>query len=251
MIIYPFMKRITYYPHFVLGECSPLALPYTSLLPYRIYMHSESLYSALLAHSELSSSQTLLILPPGLAFNWGAFLGWSAVTGAVDWAVTLPMYIGGTLWCVMYDTIYAHQVGPGFRFSICLSSTLVGLILGVYKSSCLRSVSPYDELWNDSRFPLPLPFRLLLPWPHALDLRSCFTDARPGQARRHSRRRQIHRSPLPIRHLFPNPHLWSIRVVCLAPYSYWTHGRPRTMVLCHFVCWIGVAFGMAMQDGQL
>ncbi|ORX36298.1 UbiA prenyltransferase family-domain-containing protein [Kockovaella imperatae] len=63
VVVYPFMKRITYYPQFVLG----------------------------------------------LAFNWGAFLGWSAVTGAVDWVVTVPMYIGGVLWCVMYDTIYAHQ----------------------------------------------------------------------------------------------------------------------------------------------
>ena len=46
----------------------------------------------------------------GLAFNWGTFLGWSAVVGAVDWTVTAPMYLGGVAWCVVYDTIYAHQV---------------------------------------------------------------------------------------------------------------------------------------------
>ncbi|KAK4689911.1 4-hydroxybenzoate polyprenyltransferase, partial [Tremellales sp. Uapishka_1] len=45
----------------------------------------------------------------GLAFNWGAFLGWSAVAGSVDWAITTPMYLGGAAWCVMYDIIYAHQ----------------------------------------------------------------------------------------------------------------------------------------------
>ncbi|KAJ9122111.1 hypothetical protein QFC24_004338 [Naganishia onofrii] len=57
------MKRITYYPQFVLG----------------------------------------------LAFNWGALLGWSAVAGSVDWSVAAPLYAGGIAWCVLYDTIYAHQ----------------------------------------------------------------------------------------------------------------------------------------------
>ncbi|KAJ9116684.1 hypothetical protein QFC20_000618 [Naganishia adeliensis] len=63
VVIYPFMKRITYYPQFVLG----------------------------------------------LAFNWGALLGWSAVAGSVDWSVAAPLYAGGIAWCVLYDTIYAHQ----------------------------------------------------------------------------------------------------------------------------------------------
>ncbi|KAL7419608.1 Para-hydroxybenzoate--polyprenyltransferase, mitochondrial precursor (PHB:polyprenyltransferase) [Cryptotrichosporon argae] len=63
VVIYPFMKRITYFPQIVLG----------------------------------------------LAFNWGALLGWSAVAGAVDWSVATPLYLGGAAWCVMYDTIYAHQ----------------------------------------------------------------------------------------------------------------------------------------------
>lgn len=48
----------------------------------------------------------------GLAFNWGALLGWSAVTGAVDWHVCLPLYAGGICWTLVYDTIYAHQVSP-------------------------------------------------------------------------------------------------------------------------------------------
>lgn len=45
-----------------------------------------------------------------MTFNWGAFLGWSAVVGAVDWTIATPMYVGGVLWGIMYDTIYAHQV---------------------------------------------------------------------------------------------------------------------------------------------
>jgi 4-hydroxybenzoate polyprenyltransferase len=61
----------------------------------------------------------------GLAFNWGAMLGWSAVAGAVDWSVALPLYAGGIAWTVMYDTIYAHQVS---RFSV-LSALPLGLNL--------------------------------------------------------------------------------------------------------------------------
>jgi 4-hydroxybenzoate polyprenyltransferase len=59
---YPLMKRITYWPQFVLG----------------------------------------------LAFNWGALLGWAAVAGSLSWAPAL-LYIGGIAWTLGYDTIYAHQ----------------------------------------------------------------------------------------------------------------------------------------------
>lgn len=58
----------------------------------------------------------LTILPAGLAFNWGALLGWSAVAGSVDWSVAAPLYAGGIAWCVLYDTIYAHQVSPVFPY---------------------------------------------------------------------------------------------------------------------------------------
>ncbi|PLX36177.1 MAG: 4-hydroxybenzoate octaprenyltransferase [Hyphomicrobiales bacterium] len=60
--VYPFMKRITYWPQSVLG----------------------------------------------LAFNWGAFLGWSAVFGQIHWAA-VALYVGGICWTIGYDTIYAHQ----------------------------------------------------------------------------------------------------------------------------------------------
>jgi len=45
----------------------------------------------------------------GLAFNWGTLLGWSAVAGAVNWSVCLPLYAGSICWTIVYDTIYAHQ----------------------------------------------------------------------------------------------------------------------------------------------
>jgi len=44
----------------------------------------------------------------GLAFNWGALVGWSAVTGALSLAALL-LYAGSVLWTIGYDTIYAHQ----------------------------------------------------------------------------------------------------------------------------------------------
>ena len=60
--IYPFMKRITYWPQAVLG----------------------------------------------LAFNWGALVGWTAVHGSLS-AAPLLLYAGGIGWTLAYDTIYAHQ----------------------------------------------------------------------------------------------------------------------------------------------
>jgi len=45
----------------------------------------------------------------GLAFNWGALLGFAAVRGACDWSVVLPLYCAGIFWTLFYDTIYAHQ----------------------------------------------------------------------------------------------------------------------------------------------
>ncbi|MFV2091482.1 MAG: 4-hydroxybenzoate octaprenyltransferase [Hyphomicrobiales bacterium] len=60
--IYPFMKRVTYWPQLFLG----------------------------------------------LAFNWGALLGWSAVTGGLA-APAVLLYGAGIAWTLGYDTIYAHQ----------------------------------------------------------------------------------------------------------------------------------------------
>ncbi|MEO1701163.1 MAG: 4-hydroxybenzoate octaprenyltransferase [Pseudomonadota bacterium] len=60
--LYPFMKRITYWPQFFLG----------------------------------------------LAFSWGAFMGWAGTYGSLTTA-TLVLYAACVAWTVGYDTIYAHQ----------------------------------------------------------------------------------------------------------------------------------------------
>ena len=60
--IYPFMKRITYWPQIVLG----------------------------------------------LAFSWGALMGWAAAFGGLGLAPLL-LYAGSIAWVIGYDTIYAHQ----------------------------------------------------------------------------------------------------------------------------------------------
>jgi len=60
--VYPFMKRFTYWPQFVLG----------------------------------------------LAFNWGALLGWTATHASLSPA-PFALYAGGIFWTLAYDTIYAHQ----------------------------------------------------------------------------------------------------------------------------------------------
>jgi 4-hydroxybenzoate polyprenyltransferase len=44
----------------------------------------------------------------GLTFNWGAIMGWTAVTGHVGWGAIL-LYAAGFCWTLVYDTIYAHQ----------------------------------------------------------------------------------------------------------------------------------------------
>jgi 4-hydroxybenzoate polyprenyltransferase len=44
----------------------------------------------------------------GLAFSWGALMGWAAITGSLGWPPLL-LYAGAILWTIGYDTIYAHQ----------------------------------------------------------------------------------------------------------------------------------------------
>ena len=44
----------------------------------------------------------------GLAFSWGALMGWAVVFGELATASIL-LYIGCVLWTIGYDTIYAHQ----------------------------------------------------------------------------------------------------------------------------------------------
>jgi 4-hydroxybenzoate polyprenyltransferase len=60
--IYPFMKRITWWPQIVLG----------------------------------------------LAFSWGALMGFAVTLGRID-ATAVLLYAGSIAWVIGYDTIYAHQ----------------------------------------------------------------------------------------------------------------------------------------------
>lgn len=44
----------------------------------------------------------------GITFNFGALMGWSAITGEISDAALL-LYVAGIFWTLAYDTIYAHQ----------------------------------------------------------------------------------------------------------------------------------------------
>jgi len=44
----------------------------------------------------------------GLAFSWGALIGWAAWFGRLD-APAYLLYAGSIAWVIGYDTIYAHQ----------------------------------------------------------------------------------------------------------------------------------------------
>jgi 4-hydroxybenzoate polyprenyltransferase len=44
----------------------------------------------------------------GIAFSWGALLGWTAAYGQLQLPALL-LFAGGISWVVGYDTIYAHQ----------------------------------------------------------------------------------------------------------------------------------------------
>jgi 4-hydroxybenzoate polyprenyltransferase len=44
----------------------------------------------------------------GLAFSWGALMGWAAARGALELPAFL-LYAGSIAWVIHYDTIYAHQ----------------------------------------------------------------------------------------------------------------------------------------------
>src|ERR1700694_5507998 len=44
----------------------------------------------------------------GLAFSWGALMGFAVTLGRLD-ATALSLYAGSIAWVIGYDTIYAHQ----------------------------------------------------------------------------------------------------------------------------------------------
>ena len=44
----------------------------------------------------------------GLAFSWGALMGWAGILGGLSFAAVL-LYAASIAWTIGYDTIYAHQ----------------------------------------------------------------------------------------------------------------------------------------------
>lgn len=44
----------------------------------------------------------------GLAFSWGALMGWAGIFGRLSFAAVV-LYAAAILWTIGYDTIYAHQ----------------------------------------------------------------------------------------------------------------------------------------------
>ncbi len=76
----------------------------------------------------------------GLTFNWGALVGWTAVTGTFGWPA-LALYAAGFFWTLGYDTIYAHQdkeddVLIGVKSSaLALGGQTVPFTIGVYALS--------------------------------------------------------------------------------------------------------------------
>ena len=126
------MKRITYWPQAVLG-----ALP-SSLTPPFIFQVLPEL--TMIDRPPHPHPSLLTLAPPGLAFNWGALLGWSAVAGAVHWPVAVPLYAGGVLWTLVYDSVYAHQdkaddVQVGIRSTALLFGEHTRSVLAAFSAS--------------------------------------------------------------------------------------------------------------------
>lgn len=44
----------------------------------------------------------------GLAFSWGALMGWAGIFGSLSFSAFL-LYLASVVWTIGYDTIYAHQ----------------------------------------------------------------------------------------------------------------------------------------------
>ena len=78
----------------------------------------------------------------GLAFNWGALVGWTAVTEEIALPAIL-LYCGSVLWTVGYDTIYAHQdkeddLMLGLKSTaIRFGSNTISWVGGLYASAAL------------------------------------------------------------------------------------------------------------------
>ncbi|CCG84933.1 protein of unknown function [Taphrina deformans PYCC 5710] len=80
----------------------------TQLNVYSIILGASSM-SLVIVYPLMKRVTYLPQLVLGLAFNWGALLGYPALVGTQDWSAVLPLYASGICWTMIYDTIYAHQ----------------------------------------------------------------------------------------------------------------------------------------------
>lgn len=105
----------------------------------------------------------------GLAFNWGALLGWTAQTGSLAWPAVV-LYLAGISWTLFYDTIYAHQdreddalIGVKSTARLFGENTekwLVGFLVGAVVLMSLSIIYALAPLAN----PLVLSFTLAGTW---------------------------------------------------------------------------------------
>ena len=86
----------------------------------------------------------------GLAFSWGALMGWAAVYGRLD-APALELYASAFCWTIGYDTIYAQQDSRddaivGIRSTARLFGAKARLGIGVFYA--LTSLLALAALWG-------------------------------------------------------------------------------------------------------
>jgi 4-hydroxybenzoate polyprenyltransferase len=96
----------------------------------------------------------------GLTFNWGALLGFAAVTGTVGWRALL-LYAGGIAWTLGYDTIYAIQdLEDDALIGVKSSARRLGARArtGVASFYAIAFVLALAAAWQGSLGPLFLPF---------------------------------------------------------------------------------------------
>ena len=76
----------------------------------------------------------------GLAFSWGALMGWAGQFGSLSISPVL-LYVGAIAWTIGYDTIYAHQdreddtaAGIGST-ALLFGDKTHGLLIGLYSTA--------------------------------------------------------------------------------------------------------------------
>ncbi len=116
--IYPFMKRVTWWPQLFLG----------------------------------------------LAFSWGALMGWASETGSLALPPVL-LYLGSILWVIGYDTIYALQdmeddALVGIKSTARLFGDRVRLLVGLFYGGAVACWAVAGVMLGGDRAFIPL---LVLP----------------------------------------------------------------------------------------